>query len=199
MKPLNVIQIGICHEHANGKFDTLRKCPDCFNLVGVVDERPFSHTPRCHEYTYILEQAPRVLTLDEALNWNGLDAVLIEVPNLDLAPVAIPFAEKGVPMHCDKPCGEAMEPYRTLLDICTRKNLPFQMGYMFRGNPAVRFAVQAVKDGILGEIFEFQADMNHCYGGEPYQDYIGKFRGGIMFNLGCHLIDIYLRIQEGRP
>ena len=47
MKPLNIIQVGICHEHANGKFDTIRKCPDCFNLVGVVDERPFSNTPRC--------------------------------------------------------------------------------------------------------------------------------------------------------
>jgi len=198
MKPLNIIQVGICHEHANGKFDTIRKCPDCFNLVGVVDERPFSNTPRCQEYTYILEQAPRILTLDEALNWKGLDAVLIEVPNLDLAPTAILFAGKSIPMHCDKPCGETMEPYRTLLDICTRKAIPFQMGYMFRGNPAVRFAIQAVKDGILGEIFEFQADMNHCYGGEAYQDYIGKFRGGIMFNLGCHLIDIAVSML-GRP
>ncbi|MPN03603.1 hypothetical protein SDC9_150834 [bioreactor metagenome] len=72
------------------------------------------------------------------------------------------------------------------------------MGYMFRGNPAFRWILDAVRKGWLGEIFEVQASMSHNYGGEEYQEYIGKFRGGIMFNLGCHLIDFVVALL-GRP
>lgn len=38
MKKLKVVQFGICHEHANGKFMTLQKMPGTYELVGVVDE-----------------------------------------------------------------------------------------------------------------------------------------------------------------
>ena len=76
-----------------------------------------------------------------------------------------------------------------LLDGCRSRGLPLQMGYMFRGNPAFQFCLKIVREGWLGDIFAVEADMNHSYGGEAYQEYLGRFRGGIMFNLGCHLID----------
>jgi predicted dehydrogenase len=80
----------------------------------------------------------------------------------------------------------------------TERNLAFQMGYMFRGNPAMRWIRKAVQRGWLGEIFEIQGSMSHHYGGAAYQEYIGRFRGGIMFNLGCHLIDFVASVM-GRP
>ena len=48
----------------------------------------------------------RFMTLEEALNMKDLDAALIEVPNLDLVPVGMMFAERGIPIHLDKPCGD---------------------------------------------------------------------------------------------
>ena len=72
------------------------------------------------------------------------------------------------------------------------------MGYMFRGNPAFQFCLKIVKENWLGDIFEVEADMNHSYGGEPYQEYLGRFKGGIMFNLGCHLIDFVVAMM-GAP
>ena len=69
---------------------------------------------------------------------------------------------------------------------------------MFRSNPAFQFCIKAIRDGLLGEVFEIVADMNHNYGGEAYQEYIGKFPGGIMLNLGCHLIDFVVSAL-GRP
>ena len=38
----------------------------------------------------------------------------------------------------------------------------------------------------------------HASGGQAYQAYIGQFRGGIMFNLGCHLVDLAVAML-GRP
>jgi len=197
MRKLKVIQVGICHEHAWGKYHSLKKMPELFDLAGVVDERSFCHTPVYNPYISLLEKE-RVLTLAEALNYPGLDAVLIEVPNLDLVPVAMMFAKKGIPMHVDKPCGETLAPYKELLDLCDAKKIPFQMGYMFRGNAAINFMIEACRAGLLGDVFDIECDMNHCYGDVHYAPYLGKFKGGIMFNLGCHLIDIIVSIL-GRP
>jgi len=72
------------------------------------------------------------------------------------------------------------------------------MGYMFRNNPAMQLCRKAVHQGWLGDIFEVQAGMSHNYGGDAYQHYLGNFRGGIMFNLGCHLIDLIISML-GRP
>ena len=44
--PVKIIQIGVCHEHANGKIQSLKLLRDYFDIFGWVDERTFSKTPR---------------------------------------------------------------------------------------------------------------------------------------------------------
>ena len=39
--PVKIIQIGVCHEHANGKIQSLKLLRDYFDIVGWVDERTF--------------------------------------------------------------------------------------------------------------------------------------------------------------
>ena len=199
MEKVKIIQIGVCHEHASGKFASLKKRPDLFDLLGYVDERDFCKTPYYPAAFQVRQyEGFRKFTLDEALNFPGLDAVTVEVPNNDLVPVALKCMEHNLAMHMDKPAGEDPALYGKLLDGCKAKNLPFQMGYMFRGNPAFQFCIRAIREKLLGEVFEIEADMNHCYGGEPYQAYLGNFPGGIMYNLGCHLIDFAVAAM-GRP
>ena len=169
-----------------------------FDIVGYVDDREFSKSPRFGNDFVKPYEGLRKLTLDEAFNMPGLQAVTVEVPNNDLVPVALRCMERGLAMHMDKPGGEDLALYKTLLDGCKERNLPFQMGFMFRGNPAFQFCIAAIRNKLIGEVFELEADMNHCYGGEPYQEYIGKFAGGIMYNLGCHLIDFVVSAL-GRP
>ena len=199
MEKIKIIQIGICHEHARGKFMTLKKMSGVFEIIGYVDERDFCKTPRLHDFfdeNFYTDH--RKLTLDEALNFPGLEAVTVEVPNNDLVPLALKCMEHDLAMHMDKPAGEDLAQYQKLLDGCKAKNLPFQMGFMFRGNPAFRFCIRAIREKVIGEVFEIEADMNHCYGTEDYQEYLGKFSGGIMYNLGCHLIDFVVAAM-GRP
>ena len=42
---------------------------------------------------------------DEAFSIPDIEAVFIETTNSDLMRVAGECAERGIPMHCDKPCG----------------------------------------------------------------------------------------------
>ena len=109
MKKINIIQIGICHEHAAGKFASLKKRSDLFNLIGYVDERSFCKTPYCPDTFSPNEyDGYRHFTLDEALNHPGLEAVTVEVPNNDLVPVALQCMERELAMHMDKPAGETL-------------------------------------------------------------------------------------------
>ena len=201
MRKLKVVQIGIRHEHAKGKFKTIKSLPDDFELAGLVDEKEFAGTPTYlspADATFELYKDEKFVTLDEVFAMPDLDAALIEVPNLDLVPVAMHFAERGIPIHVDKPCGEDLAAYKRLLDLAESKDLPFQMGYVFRNNPAIRFAIDAARSGMLGSVFMVETNMNHSYGGEAYQQYLTAFKGGVMFNLGCHLIDFLIEML-GRP
>ena len=145
MKRLRVIQIGICHEHANGKLETLRSLKDDFEVVGFVDDRS-SATPRwpLMRPESLWDGIP-TMTLDEALALPDLDAAFVEVTNAELVGVAERVLERGLPMHMDKPGGESYAPFERLRTGAKSRGLPFQMGYMFRGNPAMRWIADAVR------------------------------------------------------
>ena len=197
---LKTLFYGVTHEHAYGKFETLKRLADDFEIVALVDDRPRG-TPRSLDERLDVEQAVRdgfrVISEAEAQKLTDIDVAFVETANADLMEIAAKFIAKGVPLHCDKPCSESPEPYRSLVGKCRAANLPFQIGYMYRGNPAVRFAWQFVAAGGLGDVAFVEADMNHDYGGPDYPAYISSFRGGILYSLGCHLVDLALPLVRG--
>ena len=196
MKRLRVLFYGLTHEHAPGKLETLKRMRDAFEIVAIADDRAV--TP-CYFQTDspILPEGVPVVDEKTALEMKDIDVVFVETVNGRLMEIARLFADRGVPMHCDKPCGEAMEPYRSIVETCRKKNLPFQIGYMYRGNPALKFAWNAVRSGWLGEVSFIEADMNHDYGYPGYAPFISGFKGGILYNLGCHLVDMALPMVRG--
>ncbi len=198
MKKIKIGQIGVCHEHADGKINTLRKMSDVFEIVGVVDEKSYSTTPRKGDGNMGCFEDLKFMTEEELFQTPGLQAVTVEVPNLELVSTAMRCMERNLAMHMDKPGGDDLEVFAKLRKGIEDKGLPFQMGYMFRGNPAMQWCLKAARNGWLGDIMEIQGSMSHNYGNDAYQEYIGKFPGGIMFNLGCHLIDFVVAMM-GAP
>ena len=198
MKKLNIVQYGVTHEHAAGKIATLRALTDIFEIVGIVDDRAGSAARFPQEVDMTRYEGLPFLTPGEFFRRNDIDIVAIETANADLVPTALKCLDKKIAMHMDKPGGEDQELFERLSRGCEEHHIPFQMGYMLRGNPAIRFCLEAVRKGLLGDIFEVQCDMNHCYGGEEYAQYLRNFRGGLMYNLCCHLIDFTVRMM-GRP
>ncbi len=196
-KRIKVGQIGICHEHSSGFINTLKKMPEIFEIVGIVDDRSTKAAKFAGKDLKPYDGLTW-MTEEELLNSSGLQAVLVETPNTDLVSTALRCVEHNLAIHMDKPAGEDLELFARLLKECKERNLPFQMGYMFRNNPAFQLCLKAVKENWLGDIFEIHAGMSHNYGGPEYQKYISNFKGGIMFNLGCHHIDIVVSML-GRP
>jgi len=197
MKKVKIGQIGVCHEHAAGKITSLRGMPDVFEIVGVVDDRA-SKSAKFAGSDLRPYAGLRFMSEEELFNVPGLQAVSVETPNSDLVPTALRCLARNLAMHLDKPGGEDLELFGRLRRDCEERRLPFQMGYMFRNNPAIQLAKRAVRQNWLGEVFEIQASMSHNYGGDAYQTYLGELKGGIMYNLGCHLIDFIVPML-GRP
>ena len=199
MRRLRVAQYGFCHEHAAGKMLTLRRfCQGEIELAGIVDDRASRTLRFVNDHAAEAFAGVPVITEDELFARGNVDVVLVETTNDDLVPTARKCVAHGLPLHLDKPGCQDAGAFRDLVEQCRARRIPLQMGYMFRVNPAIQFAIRAVREGWLGDVFRLEADMDHCYGNPAYDAYLASLRGGIMYNLGCHLID-FIVAMLGKP
>lgn len=194
MRRIKIAQIGMVHDHAEGKMNCVRKFPEFFEVVGIAEEnkanvRKFGDLD-CYR------DLP-IMSVVELLGIPGLDAVMIETKELSLVQVAHRCIEKGIHVHIDKPAGGNIEDFKRLLSVAKKKNLTVQLAYMYRYNPAVQYCLDAVKSGKLGDIFRVQAIMNTYHHTEK-REWMRPFPGGIMFYLGCHMVDL-ISLMMGIP
>uniref|UniRef100_UPI0032175A88 Gfo/Idh/MocA family protein n=1 Tax=uncultured Draconibacterium sp. TaxID=1573823 RepID=UPI0032175A88 len=190
---IKIAQIGTGHMHAY-KIGTLRKLTDLFEVVAVADDDPKQREK--HENKGLYKDLPWMST-EELMAIPGLQAVSVETEEHDSLPYAIRCVKAGKHIHLDKPAGESLADFKQILDIAKSNNITLQMGYMYRNNPAVQFCFKAVKDGLLGEIYDIDAAMNRI-DGQSFRNVIKTFKGGISFILTCHLIDMVVTMM-GKP
>ena len=194
MKKIKIAQIGAGHDHATAAILTLKLESDIFELVGYAvvegDEEMYNNNIKAYD-------GVKKMTVDEILNYPGLDAVCIETEDRRLTEFAIKAAEKGLHMHMDKPGSESDEDFDKLIDLVKEKNLIFHTGYMYRYNPAVIKVKEDIKAGRLGEVYAVEAQMN-CLHSVGKRNWLGNYPGGMLYYLGCHLIDLVYSIM-GEP
>ncbi|NLW50704.1 MAG: Gfo/Idh/MocA family oxidoreductase [Candidatus Brocadiaceae bacterium] len=195
-KRIRIGQIGIGHNHAEGNMESLRKLPDLFEIVGVAEADPEWKERRGGLPCY---RGLEWVSEDELLAMPHLDAVAVETDGFELVPTAQRCAERGLHVHLDKPGGESFPAFRRLLETCEQKGLAIQLAYAYRYNPAIRFAIGAVRAGWLGEIFEIHAVMSRYDGDNAaYRRWLAQFKGGAMFIFAGYLVDVVVTML-GRP
>lgn len=189
---IRIGQIGVGHAHAT-KLSVYRSSPD-YEVVGFVESDP-----------QLLERARTLpafrdlpsLSQEQLLNLPGLDAVLVETRVRDSLNAAEACIAAGKHVHLDKPAGESLPQFSAILASATQKNLLLQMGYMYRYNPGITLLRRFLKHGWLGQIFDVQAVISKVV---PPADRLelAQYSGGIMFELGCHVMDLVIHIL-GEP
>lgn len=192
MKRIKVGQIGIGHNHGEGKMLAVRKFPELFEVIGYAEENERWIEKRGNNKGY--EGLPR-LSVEEIIERS--DAVFIESDVWDLTKYAKMCVDAGKHMHMDKPASGTLEEYKYVLDTAKEKNLVVQLGYMYRYNPAVLECFEHIKNGDLGEIYSINAEMS-TFHPEPYKKWLTNFGGGIMYILGSHLVDLIVYMM-GEP
>ena len=184
MTKIKLGQIGIGHNHGEGKMQAARKFPELFEIVGYAEENEQWIEKRGANKVY--EGLPR-LSVEEIIEKS--DAILIESDVWDLTKYAKICVDAGKHIHMDKPASGTLQDYKYVLDTARGKKLVVQMGYMYRYNPAVLKTFEHIKNGNLGNIYSINAEMSTFHSVE-YRKWLTNFGGGIMYILGSHLVDL---------
>jgi predicted dehydrogenase len=189
---IKVGQIGVGHAHAT-KLEVYRRSDD-YDVIGIVEPDPQLRAraeaqPAFRGLTWMTEK--------ELLETPGLMAVLVETRVRDLLGTAERCIAAGKHIHLDKPAGQSLPQYRRLLDAAAKQKLLVQMGYMFRYSPAVILLRRFLHEGWLGDIFEVHAVISKVVSPEGRKELV-EYSGGMMFELGCHVIDLVVGIL-GKP
>jgi len=186
IKKIKIAQIGVRHEHASGKMNTMKMMSDYFEIVGIAAESP--EYQKKHEGKGVY-QGLKWYSQEELLNIPDLEAVCVETEMTETLPTAMKCAERGLHMHIDKPLGQNLDELNQLIEVCRKNQVIIQPGYMFRTNHAFRLLLKAVKNGWLGEIHDIQLDMCRNDVSPGFRKWLASYRGGGMYDFGSHLID----------
>jgi len=191
--PIRCGLLGIDHAHALDALGVQKGLSE-YEVVGVCE--PDAEIRAAYEDKPELEGVPwldeQTLLGDESVR---MVAVECDVPRLlELGRRAV---DAGKHIHLDKPAGTSLTDFRALLDAAERQSLIVQMGYMFRYNPGFDLIRRALKEGWLGDVYSIHASMCTSLGPAKRQQ-IAHHPGGIMLELGCHLIDMIV-LMMGRP
>ena len=189
---IKIGQIGIGHNHGEAKMITVKKFPELFEVVGFAEENEEWLEKRGNLECY---KGLKRYAVDELIE--KCDALLIETDVWNLTEIAQKCIDAGKHVHIDKPASGTLQEYKKMLDTARDKNLIVQLAYMYRYNPAIQKTFQLISEGKLGEIYSINAEMS-TFHSPKYREWLTNFGGGIMYILGCHLIDLIVYIM-GKP
>ena len=195
MKKIKIAQIGTsANSHGNEIFQTLINNSEIFEIVGyALPENEREKFPLKMD----IFNGFKELTVDEILNNPEIEAVTIETEEIYLTKYALLAAEHKKHIHMEKPGGVNLADFEKLINTVKKNNTVFHTGYMYRYNPYILELKEQIKNGELGDIISIEAQMN-CIHPIQVRNWLNSFKGGMMFFLGCHLIDLIYSIQ-GAP
>lgn len=180
-RPVRVAVFGAGHAHALTKIATLSALPQ-FDLVGI-----------CEPDAEVRRRAGtlggvRWLAEQEMLGDPTIELIAVEShvrTNVEYARRAI---QAGKFVHLDKAPGTNLQQFRELLEEARRRKLTIQLGYQWRYHPGMAAAIEAARKGWLGDVYSLRARIDKPLSPADRKA-LSEFRGGMMFELGCHLID----------
>ena len=195
MRKIRIAQIGTSQNgHGPLIWKSLIKQTDIFEVVGyALPEGEREKFPAQVKYF----DGYREMSVEEILNDPEIEAVTVETEEIYLCKYAKMAAEAGKHVHMEKPGGTDLAEFEAMIAAMKKSGKVFSAGYMYRHNPKISETMARIARGELGEIYAVEAHMD-CHHKPELKNWLSTFPGGMLFYLGCHLIDLIYRIQ-GEP
>jgi predicted dehydrogenase len=187
--PVGIGFLGLTHSHARAKLAVARSLPD-FRVVGICES-----DPKVQET--LRGEGIRLMTRDELLTHPEIQVIAVESPVRSHAPDGLAVLEAGKHLHLEKAPADSMAAFQKVVSAARGKGLLLQVGYMWRYNPGIVKALEAARQGWLGNIYMVRANIGNKLEADRRPEW-AEFSGGVMFELGCHVIDPMVRLM-GRP
>jgi len=138
--------------------------------------------------------------LDAALA--HVDAVIICTPNYLHYPIARACLEQGKHILCEKPVTTKVEDCENLLQMASSNALSFTVGHVRRFYPAVKRIKEIVAGNLLGHLIGFDFREGTVFNWPTASGYIfdrEKAGGGVLLDIGVHLLDLLLYWLANEP
>lgn len=197
--PLRLAMLGAWHTHAHGLVRQIAAHPEEFLLRGLYDPDTSVLDNRLATWRGLIPDLRR-LESPTALLAEPIDAVLVEGlvdQNLHWARLAL---EAGYHVLLEKPAGVDLAEFRSLCRLARERNLHLQMAYLFRYMPAVQRLLELARQDFFGRIYHFRARLPKdlsLY--ESYVQELGRYPGGIFFEMAGHVIDLMVGLLGEPP
>ncbi len=186
-RKLRIGFLGVSHSHAAQKVKLVRESAD-WTFVGICEE-----SPRLREVYG--KQGLRLLSEEELLR--ECEVIAVESAVRDHVRHTKLALQGGAHVHVEKPPAHTLADFVDLQRIAKEKQRLLQVGYMWRFNPGINAVLEAARQGWLGDVHLVRATMNTSHSPGARKE-VGEFKGGTMFELGCHVLDPIVRLL-GRP
>jgi len=179
--------LGAVHSHALEKWKTVNASAD-YEAIGLCEEASSVQAG-------FAKLGAKILSREELLA--RCEIIVVESAVRDHARDAKLALLAGKHVHVEKPPAVTMSECEELVRQAKEKRLLLQTGYMWRFHPGLNRVIEAAQQGWLGDVFLVRAQMNSLVEAKRRPEW-AEFKGGAMFELGCHLIDAVVRLL-GKP
>ena len=184
---------GTEHSHTTGKLKALRDSPD-YEVAGVCES---DAALRSKAEKNPLFAGLRWMSESELLSDASIPLIVVECSVWDAIPMGSKVIAAGKHLHIEKPVGNDWPSYKAMVEQARAKKLLFQSGYVWRHHAGVNAALEAARNGWLGDIMQVRGTMN-ADRDAPQRAVEAKYKGGSLFELGGHVIDRMVDLL-GRP
>jgi len=181
--PIGIGFIGTSHSHGPAKVATVRANP-AYRLIGVTEAPPG------------VTDVP-VLSRQALLAHKDIEVIAVESEVRDHARDGLAVVQAGKHLHLEKAPADNLRDFQAIVATARRTNRVLQIGYMWRYHPGINLALDAARQGWLGQVYLIRGCIGNLLAGDRRPSW-AEFKGGNMFELGGHILDPAVRLL-GRP
>jgi predicted dehydrogenase len=181
--------LGASYSHAKGKLQVIQASTD-WKLVGVAES-----DPKIRET--LTKQGIAVMSREELLRHPDIQVIAVESAVRDHAADGKAVLTANKHLHLEKAPATNMADFQEIVTLSRSRGLLLQVGYMWRYHPGISKALEAAKNGWLGPVHLLRANICNELAAARRPEW-AEFFGGVMFELGGHVIDPMVRLM-GKP
>ena len=130
-----------------------------------------------------------------------IDAVIVAVPNVDHASLAIAAMQAGKDVLLEKPMGMNAQQCKQINQVARENERVLQIGYVHRYSAVGQAAKKFIDSGDLGNIYHVKAQLSRRRGIPGLGGWFttrAESGGGPLIDIGVHVIDLVMYLLGGR-
>ena len=150
-----------------------------------------------------------VNNLDELLKMKELDCIAVITPNDTHRDIVCASLEAGKHVWCEKPLAMTVAECNDIIGTAERTGKQLQIGHQRRHSPAYKALIETLRIKPLGNVlqsnlFDFRGDWrvpdaDEYPAGTTYWRLDQKRSGGVVYEMGAHIIDVNNWIFDSEP